>query len=203
VNGRRDHAVILARGASRRMGSPKGLCRLAGSPRNLLETVLDLYAAFGLPTAVVTTPALATLYRDACRLPGPVCWIEYPAGGGTAATCLAAAAGLASDHTHLWLHPVDLPAVQPATLDSLRRVSSASPDAVVIPRHDDRRGHPVLVPMAPWRGLAPDDHPGEMRELIAASGCEIVWLDVQDAGVVSDVDEPGDLRREPDPSAGS
>lgn len=196
MNGRHDHAVILARGASRRMGRPKGLCRRPGASRTLLETVVQLYLGSGWPVAVVTTPALADLYRTACPEAAPVLWIEQSGGGGTARTCLAAVAALDSVATHLWLHPVDLPDVRPQTLQDLRVASEADPEAILIPHHGSRRGHPVVLPCGPWRGLDPLQHPEEMRELISATGCRKINHAVRDAGVVQDVDDPAALGRE-------
>ena len=40
---RRDWAVVLARGESRRMGRPKGLCSAPDDPRPFLQRVYDLY----------------------------------------------------------------------------------------------------------------------------------------------------------------
>lgn len=187
---RRDWAVILARGESRRMGAPKGLVVLPDDPRPLLNRVAALHEAGGRPLCIVATPALAAAYAGALpRRLRPV-WALHPAGGDTAASVLAAVARLRDRATHLWLHPVDVPLVAAATCDLLAAASRREPGTVVVPVFGPDRGHPVVAPLAPWLGLDPGDHDGPMRDLIAASGVPVRRLPVADAAVVRDFDRP-------------
>jgi CTP:molybdopterin cytidylyltransferase MocA len=143
--------------------------------------------------AVVTLPELADLYRDCVAAEAVDDWILHAAGGGTAATCLAAAQRLADRATHLWLHPVDLPLVAGETLAALAARSMAEPGEILVPRQGGVRGHPVLTPLPPWRGLSPADHPGPMRDLLAACAAPLRFVDVPDPGVRLDFDRPEDL----------
>jgi CTP:molybdopterin cytidylyltransferase MocA len=187
---RRDWAVILARGDSRRMGAPKGLIALPDDPRPLLRRVAELHDDDGRPLCIVTTPALAAAYAGALpRRLRPV-WALHPPGGDTAASVLAAVARLGARATHLWLHPVDVPHVDVATCRLLAGASRREPAAVVVPTHDGVRGHPVVLPCAPWRGREPADHDGPMRDLILAAGVPVLLLAVDDPGVARDHDEP-------------
>ncbi|MBA4378309.1 MAG: hypothetical protein C0395_06575 [Gemmatimonas sp.] len=187
---RRDWAVILARGDSRRMGAPKGLVVLPDDPRPLLRRVAELHDDDGRPLCIVTTPALAAGYAGALpRRLRPV-WALHPSGGDTAASVLAAVARLGARATHLWLHPVDVPHVAVATCRLLAGTSRREPAAVVVPTHDGVRGHPVVMPCAPWRGRDPAAHDGAMRDLIRAAGVPVLRLAVDDPGVARDHDEP-------------
>ncbi len=198
--GRIDRAVVLARGASRRMGMPKGLCRLPGEPGTFIERIVDLYARMDIPAAVVTLPELRPAYEDLGLDPAPR-WIEAGPGGGTAVTVMAAVAELGGVATHLWLHPVDLPLVRPRSLAGLARRSAADPGAVVVPRCEGRRGHPVVIPVGPFASLAGDASPaarGPMRDLIRAAadsgtGAPVLFLDLDDPGLVRDFDTPDAL----------
>ena len=60
MESRADHAVILARGDSRRMGVPKGLCRLPDDPQCFLGRIVQLYRLPGLPVSIVTTGPLSS-----------------------------------------------------------------------------------------------------------------------------------------------
>lgn len=194
MTSRRDWAVILARGESRRMGRPKGLVRAADDPRPLLARIAALYAARGVPVCIATSPALAAAYGATVPAGLRPVWALHPPGGGTAATCLAAVARLDGRATHLWFHPVDLPRVLPETLDRLADASREEPESVIVPFHGEDRGHPVIAPLAPWRGRDPAEHPdAAMRDLIAASGIGIRSVRVSDPGTVADLDAPGDL----------
>ena len=197
MSGRRDHAVILARGASRRMGRPKGLCEAPSGEGTLLQAVAALYAEFGLPLLVVTTAELGGLYRPLLSAQPRVAWAFAPAGGDTAATVAAALTALGEAATHLWLHPVDLPGVSRRTLDRLAAVSRGAPSAVVTPEHDGVPGHPVVLPAAPFADLRGTAPAGRMRDLLAArargeGGLRIAMIAVAvpDAGVIADLDAP-------------
>lgn len=194
---RTDVAVVLARGASARMGRPKGLCRRAGRARTLLQEVADLYATARLPVAVVTTPELVTPYAALFPPGAAPRWIVREGGGGTALTVAAALTELADSATHLWLHPVDLPRVRPATLAALRAASLAEPGTVIVPACEGVPGHPVVLPCACFadlRGAAPA---GGMRTLLLARAraeggraVPLRMLAVADPGVTADLDTP-------------
>ncbi len=198
ASGRGGWAVILARGDSRRMGIPKGLCRLRGSDRTFLESLIDLYCGFGLPVAVVTLPGLIATYSDSLAEPGAIRWIGEDRGGGTARTALAAVRALADETPLLWLHPVDVPLVAASTLSVLADRSEHEPGSVVIPVHGGAPGHPVLLPTAPFAAAAarPRDQRGSMRTLLSESGsAPLLRVEVPDSGVITDFAIPADLDR--------
>jgi len=199
VSERRDWAVILARGESRRMGQPKGLCRLPGEMRSFLARIVDLYGELAFPVAVVTTPAAGTVYRAELPL-AAVRWLERPGGRGTAFSVAAALEDLAAEATHLWLHPVDLPRVSAASLAALLARSAAEPEAVLVPEREGRPGHPVVLPVAPFRRLRGVVRDGAMRpwllELTAPGPDRLAPLTevpLSDDGIVADYDAPASL----------
>ncbi len=201
---RHDVAVVLARGRSRRMGRPKGLCRLPGDDDCFLVRIARLYAGLGLPVAVVTTSALHRRYEPVLgAATPPATWIERPGGGGTAGSVAAALARLPGA-THLWLHPVDLPAVAAPTLERLRRLSRRHPRTVLVPVHGGRPGHPVVLPSALPALRRDGPARGSMRRWLLAAAAvarrdggpelAIREVPVDDAGVVTDYDDPAALR---------
>ena len=86
-----------------------------------------------------------------------------------------------------WLWPVDHPDVRAGTLAAL--VDALGSAAVAKPRFLGRCGHPPLVARSLWSKLAACSNvEGGARSVLAASASVIV--DVDDRGVVDDVDEP-------------
>ncbi|MDX2474136.1 MAG: NTP transferase domain-containing protein [Candidatus Krumholzibacteria bacterium] len=204
---RMDCVVILARGASRRMGQPKGLLPCPGTDgRSFLATIAASYVELDLPMVVVTTPNLVEPYReivadvDGCRVVG------HGPGGDTARTvrqgALAGDAQWTDQWTHLWIHPVDMPLIKTETLRQLWHHSLQNPQASVRPGFAGRPGHPVICPAS---GLMPLwDHgiwqEAAMREVIALSRQlghieKSVLVPLEDPGVVTDFDSPADLDR--------
>ena len=194
---RRDWAVVMARGESRRMGRPKGLCRLPGMDHNFLVSIVRLYQNLDFPVAIVTTPRWRQAYARELTETDEVRWIEAAAGEGTARTVMAALIALADSATHLWLHPVDLPGVDPASLQELRTRSRTSPQAVLVPEYEGQPGHPVVLPSRPFAALEPSVPPGAMRpwllELTRPGPDQLAPLlavPLTDAGVIRDYDDP-------------
>jgi len=174
------------------MGQPKGLCIADDDQRPLLARIVDLHDAAGHPTTVVTVADLVDSY-EAGLDDRRVSWLILEAGGDTARTVLAGVRALACRTTHLWLHPVDLPRVAPATLELLAELSEQHPDSVIIPEYDGVPGHPVVLPVRPIEAPWPADAPGPMRVLLNEGPCPVISVACEDPGIIDDLDTPEDL----------
>jgi len=204
---RRDALIVIARGRSRRMGSPKGLVTLPGDQRPLLARVWDLYRRRRWPAVVVTRPELAAPYAAVLAAGGAPQVVAETGGGGTARSvfagwltlCGADEATAALPPTHVWIHPVDLPLVRRDTVARLLAASRRDARLCLRPVHDGIPGHPVVLAaaqvrrwMASHAGWA-----GDVRELLAAAPPDPpLWhVPVADAGVHEDVDTRADTVR--------
>lgn len=83
----------------------------------------------------------------------------------------------------------DMPYVAETTLRSLRSAISRHPECIVRPRHDGRAGNPVAFPAPKFDALTQVRADMGAREIIAASG-SVVYVDVNDPGVLVDIDTP-------------
>ena len=84
----------------------------------------------------------------------------------------------------------DMPFVAPATL--ARLVACADDDAVIaVPRHGGERGHPVLFGRAHLDALTRLD--GDRGAAALLRDHPVRWIDVDDPGIVKDIDRPSDL----------
>jgi molybdenum cofactor cytidylyltransferase len=199
----RPGLVVLARGASRRMGKPKGTVRVPGTDLPMLRAVIDLYPARAFRRLVVTRPELKKVYEPILAGSGPVDWV-LGAGGGTTAGSLDLALGFwqaAGPAPELvFAHPVDLPLVQARTLALLlERVADPGLEAWR-PTYQGRRGHPVVLR---WRALCRvlEGLPGtdlmtrSMGSLLQEEeeAGRMTLVPVTDPGVVQDFDTPDDL----------
>lgn len=180
-------AVILAAGASSRMGAVKALLRMDGE--TLLARILRLAGASGAERLVVALGPPHGEQLAATLPPGvEVAWNDDPSRGmlssvQAALRRLAAAPGCG---TLLW--PVDVPLVAAATLQQLL---AADLNQLVVPCHDGRGGHPLWLPAALY---------GEALALPATASLRTLRdrhpplrLAVQDPGILRDLDTPADF----------
>jgi len=197
--------VILAAGASTRMGRTKALLPLGG--QTMVEQAIASFRESGLTEIVVVVghhcdELLPVLQRAGVRIaanPNPQRGMFTSVQTGVRA--------LASGTTAFFLLPVDIPLVRSWTLRYLQSWSTPDLQAVVYPCFQDRRGHPPLIPVRLVPRILAEHNPhGGLRGMLA----DRVSIDVEvpDRNILFDVDAPEDLpelharwqrRRVPDP----
>jgi CTP:molybdopterin cytidylyltransferase MocA len=93
----------------------------------------------------------------------------------------------------LW--PVDHAHVQPGTVRTL--IHACAPDGAAVPTHLGRGGHPAGFGRALWPALAtcteaPQGARSVLHELARIAPDHVVRIEVDDAGVIADIDTPED-----------
>jgi molybdenum cofactor cytidylyltransferase len=182
--------VILAAGASSRMGRPKALVRTPDG-RSFLETILDTARAAGIgPIRVVLGPPHGSLIAEV--LPAKVSMAEnaHPERGMLSSVQAGVSALPAVQATLIW--PVDIPAVRVATV---RALVDTDEDSIVIPTHDGRGGHPLRLPARCFPALLALDPGVGLRQLISAEGASVRRWPVDDPNVLVDIDTPEALAK--------
>ena len=175
--------LILAAGESRRMGFPKAL--LPYRTETFLDTLIGLFTARCSPVIVVLG---AEAERIRARAGRPATFVENPdymRGMTTSLQCGLRAVPADADGVLFTL--VDHPAVTPATIDALL----AAPRPLVrVPRYGADRGHPIWFSRAliPEFLAIPDG--GAANEVVHRHRPETEFLDLDDSGVVADIDDP-------------
>lgn len=128
-------AVVMAGGASRRLGQPKALVPLLEG--TVLSVTVHRLVKLGIETVVVVHPDLVAASTD---LPCRVLINPRPDDGRTGSLHLGLAE-LSPPLSEVLVCPVDRPGWDGAVLDRLL----ATPGEAVVPMHDGRAGHPLLV----------------------------------------------------------
>lgn len=190
--------VVLAAGQGSRFG-PGGhkLSQKFGSS-TVLGTTLGHALISQLSVVVVTTAALAPLAQLTMAASDVVVIPEVgsarkdgPSGEGTLGMGYSIAHGvLARSQAPGWLVlPGDMPMVLPQTLQAV--AAQLEHHAIAYAQHLGRRGHPVGFGAELYSELVALKGDEGARRLIARYPAQPV--DVQDAGVLMDVDTPIDL----------
>lgn len=183
-------AIVLAAGRSQRMGCSKALLPLGG--RTVLQQVLlALNKAQPARTLVVLgiqgEPIAASLAGFAVS----IIWNRAENCDMVDSLRTALPALPQEDHGVI-IALGDQPLITPATFRHLADHYQAHPDAIVQPRCNGRKGHPVLVPVKLLRELA--TYP-TLRDLLTAHAERLQLVDVDDPGIRADMDTPEDYQR--------
>jgi molybdenum cofactor cytidylyltransferase len=91
------------------------------------------------------------------------------------------------------LQPGDHPEVSPATLDALANCSLQQSAQAIIPEHNGRGGHPVLIPPAVAALILQTECPDGLGQFWTAHPDLCHRLPVDDSAILRDVDTPSDL----------
>jgi molybdenum cofactor cytidylyltransferase len=87
---------------------------------------------------------------------------------------------------------VDHPAVSPATFDALL----AAPRPMVrVPRFQGRRGHPIWFSRELIAEFLELPENGAARDIVRSHALQTEFLDVDDAGILADIDDPAAYSR--------
>jgi molybdenum cofactor cytidylyltransferase len=183
--------LILAAGESRRMGSPKALLEFQGE--TFLDRLIGLFSRRCTPVIAVLGAQRQTV-RAGLRRAGEAVLVENPdfrLGQLTSMQCGLRAAPADSEGVLFTL--VDHPAVTPATIDRL--LGCGAPGPLRIPRCQGLRGHPIWIS----RSLIPEflalPAGASAKAVITRHAGEIAYVDVDDPGILADVDDPAAYAR--------
>ena len=97
--------------------------------------------------------------------------------------------------TGVLVAPVDVPRVSAATVVALLAAAACRPGRIVRAVHGGRHGHPVFFPRELFDELRGADPRRGAKAVVRAHETAIVDVEVPDAGVVEDIDTPGDYAR--------
>ncbi|MEX1363113.1 MAG: nucleotidyltransferase family protein [Nannocystaceae bacterium] len=190
-------AVVLAAGASTRMGRPKALLRWRGRPF-VSHAIEQARWAGACPVVVVQGAVpLPDDARPGARLVHNEAWAEGPLGSLQAGLRVL----VDDDGTGpaALVLTVDRPHIAAATLRALADAFGRDPSAIWQPQHGDRRGHPILYPadlVAQVLALRATETPRDLlaRPPVAARRRSVA---VDDPAVLDNLDRPEDLERLP------
>lgn len=182
-------ALILAAGESRRMGSPKAL--LPYREETFLDTLAGLFGQVCSPVIVVLGASADEIQTRALRPATFVRNQQYMRGQTSSMQC-----GLRvvpPEAAGVLFTLVDHPVVTAATLGHL--LDRTAPNRLRVPRYQGKNGHPIWFSrdlIAEFLAL-PED--GAARDVVRAHASETRFLDLDDPGILADIDNPEEYSR--------
>jgi molybdenum cofactor cytidylyltransferase len=186
-------AVILAAGASSRMGSPKQLLRFRGQSllRRAIETARDVpaeqvivvlgYAADRLLAEVEPTGATVVLNDQ---------WME-----GVSTSLRGGLAAVAPESRGVFVYPADMPLITPEALRELAHRQQASGRPAAVTEVGGVRGVPVFLTRSLFPALMIQEGDVGGAHYLRAHPDLVEAVHFADPDLVRDVDRPEDYER--------
>jgi molybdenum cofactor cytidylyltransferase len=185
--------IVLAAGASVRMGQPKAL--LKAGDRTFLRRILDALRDGGVPEAVVVLrPGAADARReiDGAAFGRPI-ENPRPDDGQLSSLLVGLDAVDAAGVDAVLVTLADVPAIDAGTIRILLERAARSHAPIVRAVHGGRHGHPVIFKRAVFEALRRADPSAGAKAVMRTADVEDV--EVAHPGVVEDIDTPADYDR--------
>jgi len=180
--------IILAAGASSRMGTPKALLDYRGE--TFVGRLIRVLGACSQPVIVVLG-----YHADVIRpqVPAAAAIVINPdPSRGQLSSLQTGLAALPAEADGFAFIPVDSPAVAEDTVKKLALAFERRDPSTffVIPRLSGKRGHPVIAARSIAAELLALPTTAEAREVVHAHVDRTEYVDVDDPGIFTDVDDP-------------
>jgi molybdenum cofactor cytidylyltransferase len=191
-------ALILAAGASSRMGSPKALLHDRDG-RTFVARLVRAFASAGIVDIVVVSgdsheAVVGALDAERSSL---VVRVERNAdpGRGQLSSLWVGLDALDRSTEGVLVTPVDVPLITAATIASVADVWRNTRAPVVRPAVGERHGHPVLFDRAVFDELRRAPLNRGAKTVVHAHVADLINVPVDDAGCLADVDTRDDYER--------
>lgn len=187
-------AVIPAAGLSARMGRAKLLLPIEGEP--LIARIVRAFMTGGASPVVVVTPPRD---RPECEamLDAIAPFNAYAVIPDDQPADMRASVefGLSAiEPTAFLLAPGDSPAINALIVRTLIDLHAQQPDRILIPAHNGKRGHPVLIPADLASQIVALPPQVGINALIEREADRIIEIPTNSPDLLKDLDTPQDYR---------
>ncbi len=187
--------IVLAAGASRRMGQPKLV--LPWGQTTVIGRVVSVLHQAGIAPIIVVTGAHRHQVEKA--LEGFSVMLVYNPWHFQDEMVLSLQVGmraLPQEADGLAIALGDQPQIHTALVRHLMEAFRQSGKPILVPSFRMRRGHPWLVHRSLWHDLLHLQPPQNLRDFLNSHAQDIDYLHVEDEAVLSDLDTPQDYARQ-------
>jgi molybdenum cofactor cytidylyltransferase len=185
-------ALIIAAGFSSRMETFKPLLPVGGAP--LIERTIARFLQAGFDDVrVVVGHCAKEVIPIVTRLGArPIINEDYPSG--MYSSVRAGVRTLGAKEDAFFLLPGDCLLYSPDTLAKMASFFLRGKAGILHPTFGGRRGHPPLISAAYRKTILAHEPPGGLKALLADHGDDAAEIEVDDAGILIDLDTPQEYR---------
>ncbi len=186
-------AVVLAAGASSRMGQPKQL--LPWGSTTLLGAVVDRLCGAQIDEVVVVLGSQACAVRNSLRSQPVVTVVNPNWTDGMLSSVQTGLRALKSRPAAIAIALGDQPGAPAELIDELFFTQRKTPGNIVIPRVGGRRGHPVVFDGSYVDELLALGADATLRDVVERNRERVVYVAWADQRQLDDLDTPEDYAR--------
>lgn len=192
-------AVILAAGASRRMGSDKALLVAPGGGF-FVSRIVRAFTDAGISDVVIVTghhheTLAAALDSEAFEIRPRLVRNPDPSRGQLSSLWTGMDAVVGASTPGLLVTLVDVPLIEPAVIARVVAMWRTTSAPIVRPADGDRHGHPVLFDRAVFAQLRAAPLEAGAKAVVRAHADRLVNVPVDSDGCLIDIDTPEDYRK--------
>lgn len=190
--------MILAAGQSSRMGQPKALLLTGpGGPSFVRRLAAALLEGGVADVIVVGRPDDRALEAEVQSIGTGVRFVvNAHADMGQLSSVIAGVNAADRPGVHgVLVTPVDTPLVLPGTVRALLTAFASTRAAIVRATYQGQHGHPVIFGRSVFDALRHADPAVGAKAVVRAHASDLIDLEVDDPGVLHDIDGPDDYAR--------
>ncbi len=185
--------IILAGGASIRMGTPKPMLTI-GKETFLQHIIRSLHKVRITKTVIVLGAFSDEIQSTLSWYSGAVAVNPNWNAGQLSSLRTGVAANKSNEWHGFLIYPVDHPLVSHESLVDILHAFWTSDKNIIIPTYEGKRGHPVIFGKLIIEQLPSVSDEIGAKELVRNNPDEILEVPVNDPGVIRNIDTPEDYQ---------
>jgi molybdenum cofactor cytidylyltransferase len=188
-------AIVLAAGASRRMGNPKMV--LPWGNTTVIGHVTSVLMASGVGEIVVVTGGSQREVEAALKnQPVRLVFNSHFDTGEMLSSLQVGLSHMNDDVDTVMVVLGDQPQIKTEVIREIIHTYIETKAPLVIPSYQNRRGHPWLVSRPLWKNIFKLNPPDTLKDMIDEFTDYIVYVPVDTDTILRDLDTPDDYLRE-------
>jgi len=187
-------AIILAAGESKRMGRPKML--LKWGKTILIRHVISIYQDAGVEDILLVTGANHEAIIDNINDLGiRTIHNTFFATGEMLSSIQTGLLEMTESTEAALIGLGDQPQVESGSVRQICETYYSTHSPIVVPSLQNKRLHPWLVERSHWKEILELEHPNTAREFLSKNYTQIKYVELDDEGLLADLDTPSDYQR--------
>ncbi|MFQ5823932.1 MAG: NTP transferase domain-containing protein [bacterium] len=184
-------AIILAAGASTRMGKPKALVKF--KEKTFLETVIDNFQKAGIEKIIVVLGHAVEEIATKLKLPSDLYVLNEKYTLGQFSSFQTGVKYLEPDIAGTFLALVDQPQIGETVLTKLLNAFVGNSNKIIIPTYQGKRGHPPIFPKTLFHEILSSSSSQTAADLIRKNQDKVLEVKVKHECILWNINNKQDL----------